>query len=390
MSLDLDKGTWKRVRLGDVVRRSRKQVDPMNSGIERYVAGGHVDSDGVIIERWGHVGDGQMGSTFRYVFGPGQVLFVSARPYLRKVGVPNFGGVVADKTYVLDAIPENGLLQEFLPFVLSSERFVEYATAEASGSMNPRLMWGPMQRYEFDLPSLDEQKRLSRLLWAVEREIWSASRLAESFQGAVRTQRRELMLEGDVVRASEVFEIEIGRQRSPKFQTGDCPVPYMRSANVKRGAISIDDVLVMDFTADEVERFGLSRGDVLVTEGCGSPLEVGAPARWQEEIQGPVCFQNTLLRYRPTFVDPEWLWQWTQFAFDEALFREAAAGTGILHIGLKRAREMPVRVPNLTAQRRIGELLGSLEDANVQFTHRVDRGRDLATSISIVIFGGTP
>ncbi|MFB9238379.1 hypothetical protein ACFFWC_22960 [Plantactinospora siamensis] len=169
MSLSLDKSTWKRVRLGEVIRRSRTQVDPVSSGVERYVAGGHVDSEGVMIERWGRVGDGQMGSTFRYVFNPGQVLFVSARPYLRKVGVPDFSGVVADKTYVLDAIPENGLLQEFLPFLLSSEAFIEYATAEATGSMNPRLLWGPMQRYEFDLPPLEEQRCFADLLWAVER-----------------------------------------------------------------------------------------------------------------------------------------------------------------------------------------------------------------------------
>jgi len=169
VTLNLEKNTWKRVRLGDVIRRSRMQVDPLSSGVERYVAGGHIDSEGVTIERWGHVDDGQMGSTFRYVFRPGQVLFLSARPYLRKVGVSDFSGVVADKTYVVDAVPENGLLQEFLPFVLSSEAFVEYATAEATGSMNPRLLWGPMQRYEFDLPPLDEQKRLADLLWAVER-----------------------------------------------------------------------------------------------------------------------------------------------------------------------------------------------------------------------------
>jgi type I restriction enzyme S subunit len=174
MSLNLDKSTWKRVRLGDVIRRSRTQVDPVSSGVERYVAGGHVDSEGVTIERWGQVGDGQMGSTFRYVFEPGQVLFVSARPYLRKVGVPDFSGVVADKTYVLDAIPENGLLQELLPFVLSSEVFVDYATAEATGSMNPRLLWGPMQRYEFDLPPLDEQKHLADLFWRVERDALSS------------------------------------------------------------------------------------------------------------------------------------------------------------------------------------------------------------------------
>ena len=131
MSLNLDRSTWERVKLGDVILRSRIQVDPVDGCVDRYVAGGHVDTDSVIIQRSGDVADGQMGSTFRYLFKPGQVLFVSARPYLRKVGVPDFAGVVADKTYVLDAAPDNGLLQDMLPFLLTSDRFVEYATQEA-------------------------------------------------------------------------------------------------------------------------------------------------------------------------------------------------------------------------------------------------------------------
>lgn len=169
MSLYIDKSAWKRVRLGDVIARSKKQVDPMVAGVDRYVAGGHFDSGSPTIERWGDVNDGQMGSTFRYAFRQGQVLFLSARPYLRKVGVPAFDGVVADKTYVLDAIPENGLSQEYLPFILLSDVFCNFAVAEATGSMNPRLLWGAMQRFEFDLPPLDEQKRIANLLWATER-----------------------------------------------------------------------------------------------------------------------------------------------------------------------------------------------------------------------------
>ena len=168
MSLNLDRSTWKRVKLGDVVLRSRAQADPVKGDVDRYVAGGHVDTDSVIIHRSGDVADGHMGSTFRYLFKPGQVLFVSARPYLRKTGVTDFTGVVADKTYVLEMTPNNGLLQDMLPFLLTSDRFVEYATQEATGSMNPRLLWGAMQRYEFDLPPIDVQKRIADLLWAVE------------------------------------------------------------------------------------------------------------------------------------------------------------------------------------------------------------------------------
>lgn len=184
MSLELDRSTWKRVRLGDVIRRSRKQVDPIQAGVPRYVAGGHIDGESITIDRWGDPNDGQMGSTFRYVFEPGQVLFVSARPYLRKSGVVEFSGVVADKTYVLEARREQGMLHEFLPFVLASEPFVAFATSEATGSMNPRLLWGPMQRYEFDLPPLDEQRRIADLLWAIERHRRALSGLSSALTGA--------------------------------------------------------------------------------------------------------------------------------------------------------------------------------------------------------------
>ena len=40
MSLNLDRSNWKRVKLGDVVLRSRIQVDPVDGGVDRYVAGG--------------------------------------------------------------------------------------------------------------------------------------------------------------------------------------------------------------------------------------------------------------------------------------------------------------------------------------------------------------
>ena len=128
-----------------------------------------------------------MGSTFRYLFKPGQVLFVSARPYLRKVGVPGFAGVVADKTYVLDAAHGYGLLHDMLPFLLTSDRFVEYASQEATGSMNPRLLWGAMQRYEFHLPPIDDQERIADLLWALERHRLSveASRVVTAQASAV-------------------------------------------------------------------------------------------------------------------------------------------------------------------------------------------------------------
>ncbi|MBE7324186.1 hypothetical protein IEQ44_05935 [Nocardioides sp. Y6] len=275
MSLNLDKSAWKRVRLGDVIRRSRRQVDPFEVGVERYVAGGHIDGDSITIDRWGDAGDGQMGSTFRYVFEARQVLFVSARPYLRKCGIVDFSGVVADKTYVLDAIPETGLLQEFLPFVLASDAFIAYATAEATGSMNPRLLWGPFQRYEFDLPPLDEQKRIADLLWAMERHkraLWESRDAAlaahrvwldETIKGLDKARHRTV---GELIAAKELTLLTgpFGSTLSAKeFIEGGIPV--IHPSHIREGRATADPRSTLPpIRAEELKRWQVAAGDIVM------------------------------------------------------------------------------------------------------------------------------
>ncbi|MEU7797766.1 restriction endonuclease subunit S [Micromonospora arborensis] len=347
MSLNLDKSTWKRVRLGDVIRRSRTQVDPVGSGVERYVAGGHIDSEGVTIERWGQVGDGQMGSTFRYVFKPGQVLFVSARPYLRKVGVPDFSGVVADKTYVLDAVSENGLLQEFLPFVLSSESFVEYATAEATGSMNPRLLWGPMQRYEFDLPPLDEQKRLVDTLWKVEHHRRAVSEVRLSL-AVLRTQvfRSWLAEIDDWAELGEQFEVQLGKMLSSRARpTADKPgYPYLANINIRWGGFDLSNLRRVALDDHEREKFLVRDGDILVCEGG----EIGRAAIWDSRIE-EVYYQKALHRLRPksgSALPGQLLIAFLRFIADEGHLAAHSAGSTFAH--LTRERLVRVRIPSVS------------------------------------------
>lgn len=388
MILGIERAVWKRVVLGDVIRHVTDRVDPETSGLERFLAGEHIGSENLEVRTWGVIGKDPIGPMFYKRFHPGHVLYVSRRAYLRKTAVPDFTGICGEKTFVLETRDSGVLLQEFLPFLLSTNDFHMYATAMSRGSVNPYVNWTDLAAYEFDLPPVVEQRHIARLLWAAEQERRCSARLEAAGDRVLRTLRRNLMAAGESVRAVDVFDIEIGRQRSPKFQTGLNPVSYLRSANVKRGRIDVDDVLTMDFTADEIKRFRLAVGDVLVTEGCGSPLEVGAPARWNAELPDPVCFQNTLLRYRARSVEPEWLWQWSLYAFDEGLFRDAAAGTGILHIGLKRARAMTVRVPNQVVRRKTIDRLRSTTECLRHARTRATESERLLRRAIADVFGG--
>ena len=71
--------TYHLVKFGDVVRQVKDKVDPQTAGLERYVAGEHMDTDNLHIRRWGEVGDGYLGPAFHMRFEPGQVLYGSRR-----------------------------------------------------------------------------------------------------------------------------------------------------------------------------------------------------------------------------------------------------------------------------------------------------------------------
>ena len=153
-------------------------------------------------------------------------------------------------------------------------------------------------------------------------------------------------------------------------------VPYLRAANVKDGQLDLTDVKTMDFNPSEQRTFSLMPGDVLVSEGSGSLGTVGASAVWNAEIDGVVCFQNTLLRLRPKpGNDPRFLMWWARHAYGSGLFASIADGANIYHLGADGVRTLPAAMPDARMQRAISDYL----DAE---TARIDR---LVTSTKAMI-----
>lgn len=162
------KSGWATVAFGDVVRHVRDRVDPKESGLERYIAGEHMDTDELRVHRWGEIGDDYIGPAFHMRFKPGQVLYGSRRTYLRKVALPDFEGITANTTYVLEPEDPEVLLPELLPFIMQSETFQSHSRRESKGSVNPYVNFSDLAWYEFALPPPGEQKRIVQALSAVE------------------------------------------------------------------------------------------------------------------------------------------------------------------------------------------------------------------------------
>ncbi len=155
---------WTRVRFGEVVENVNNTCEPKSAGLEHFIGLEHLEPGSLHIRAWGNVADG---TTFTRRCGPGQVLFGKRRAYQRKVAVAEFDAVVSGDIYVLVPKGER-LLPELLPFLCLSERFFQHAVGTSAGSLSPRTNWSSLASFEFDLPPLDQQRRLAEILWAVD------------------------------------------------------------------------------------------------------------------------------------------------------------------------------------------------------------------------------
>jgi type I restriction enzyme, S subunit len=158
---------------------------------------------------------------------------------------------------------------------------------------------------------------------------------------------------------AQVAEVRLGRQRAPQYEHGDHLIPYLRSANVVDGGLDLTDVKSMNFEPAEQAIFGLSDGDVLMTEGSGSAETVGTSAVWCGELPGTVCFQNTLLRLRPRsgVTDGRFLAWWARHAHASGQIAAVSSGANIQHIGSDGLKDLKIHVPDLHEQRRIADFL---------------------------------
>ncbi len=156
-----------RVKFGDVVVRANTKEDRFNTDREFYVGGEHIDTGEFLITKRGIIKGSTIGPMFYFGFKSGQVLLASRSPDLRKAGMVTFDGICSEKTFVIESRDESVLLQSFLPVIVRSDAFWEFANDNQSGSVNHFINWTTFARYEFELPSINEQRRIADALWAM-------------------------------------------------------------------------------------------------------------------------------------------------------------------------------------------------------------------------------
>src|SRR5262249_53269211 len=141
----------------------------------------------------------------------GDVIFGRRRAYQKKVALAEFEGICSAHALVLRARPDY-IHPDFLPVFLSSDYFLDRAIAISVGSLSPTVNWRDLKIQEFNLPPLDEQKRIFDLLWAIEANRDAQVQLSKEVAELSITLFAEAVKQASVISLSSwVARIDAGR-----------------------------------------------------------------------------------------------------------------------------------------------------------------------------------
>lgn len=190
----------------------------------------------------------------------------------------------------------------------------------------------------------------------------------------------------------QVGQLNLGRQRAPKYHSGPNMRPYLRVQNVFEDRIDLSDVMEMDFPPDDFEKYQLTPGDLLLNEGQ-SPELLGRPAIYRGELPG-ACFTNTLIRFRAAErVRVEFALVVSRHNMRAGRFvDEGTITTNIAHLSLGRLATVEFPLPPLAEQDRIvaevDRRLSLVREVEAQVDANAKRAQRLRPSILMEAFRG--
>jgi type I restriction enzyme S subunit len=321
-------------------------------------------------------------------FRPGDILFGKLRPYLAKVLVAEFPGAAVGDFHVLR--PQHGLEPRFAAYQFLNPAFISIVDGSTFGSKMPRASWEFIGGLVSAMPPPPEQQAIARFL---DREaaridvlITEQQRLIELLKEKRQAVISHAVTRGlnpdapmkpsgvewlgvvpadwDIVSLKRVASVMTGVAKGKNYgEKRTISVPYLRVANVQDGYLNLTEITTMEIPEEELDRYRLLPGDVLMNEG-GDFDKLGRGHVWEGQIE-PCITQNHVFAVRSNGISPEWLSSVTSSSYAQFYFMtRSKQSTNLASISSTNLMELPVVIP---PPAEVEEILAFLRDQIAAF-----------------------
>jgi type I restriction enzyme S subunit len=313
---------------------------------------------------------------------PGDIAIAKmAEPVARACVLPAVAGqfvVVAD---CIKLCPDQDRHDsKFITYAINSATTRAAAERKSTGTTRLRINLSVLKTVEVWTPPLLEQRRIAEVLDTVDVTIRKAEQLIAKLQRAQQGLLHDLLTRGvddngelrDPERHPEQFkDSALGRipvawriyqlheladirsgiaKNSNRAVSNPVEVHYLRVANVQDGYLDLTEMSTLVVSQDEVEKYSVLPGDVLMNEG-GDLDKLGRGTIWNGEYC-PCIHQNHVfvVRCEPTLA-PRFLNIWTGSKYARSYFMEAGKQTtNLASINKSALGRLPVILPSSSEQ----------------------------------------
>lgn len=134
-------------------------------------------------------------------FKAGDTLFSNIRTYFKKVWFADFDGGCSPDVIVMRTKNEELVLPEFLYLLICSEDFINFTVMSSNGAKMPRGDKKAMLKYEFEIPSIEEQKIAINHYFKIKEKIQLNTQINQTLEQIAQALFKSWFVDFDPVRA---------------------------------------------------------------------------------------------------------------------------------------------------------------------------------------------
>ena len=248
-------GEWEKRTLEDVSEFSKERMNTQNLSSDNYVA-----TENMLHDYQGIIEASSVPTNTNVIkFNKGDVLLSNIRPYLKKVWFADKNGGCSADVFVFKAL--SACIPDFLHYIIANDRFINFAMSGAKGVKMPRGDKEQMKTYEIGLPSIEEQKKIAKLLSLLDERITTQNKIIEDLKllKSAIIEKLYSKIQGKEYSYGQLFEVINERNKQMEYSN-------ILAASQEKGMVNRDDLnLDIQFERSNIDIYKIVRkGDYVI------------------------------------------------------------------------------------------------------------------------------
>ena len=365
------------ITLGDMVERRVQTIDSHFEGTIRYIDISSVDSKLKKIISTTTMDFSEAPSRAKQLVKQGDILVSTVRPNLNAVAVVDIDSnevLVASTGFTVLRVLD-GYSHEFLFQYCQSPAFIDYLVSCATGASYPAVNSTIIRSCLLSDYSYTKQIEISDVLGTVSALISMYREAENQLNGLIKSRFVEMFGDPETNRMGWRV-VDLGKVLTTSPQNGlykpqkcysndGSGVPIVRIDSFREAGPDVRALRRLECSQDEVERYGLRAGDVLINR-VNSPGNMGK-TMGVYDLSEPVVFESNMMRMHPdeTVVATRFLVTYMTTPYGKRHFEShAKKAVNQASINQGDVASLPVMLPPL-----------ELQQDYLTFVHQVDKSR---------------